>query len=309
MTAVLQLAKGYSPAKLGDAVYVSKKLDGVPIRINMRYDGDEAGWWVDSVKSRQDKPVPSTEFIVRYLRKTVDSALPNGLKHTNHLTFVGEVTHEHYTDFKNVSGIVRRQEPQSGLILNLFDFDDGQGKPFAYRLEAMRTIFSLAGYRVNFVRVVPQYAIRKEHIERTFDEILDEHDEGGVIRDADDKWQPGKRTWGYQKYVIDPTIDLRLHSYEEAISKDGEPLDMVGRMNFWYKGRVIGVGPGKLDYTERKYLWEEFKRVTMGNADTAYYREGFGPMACIKHKRDPSYEDLRQPTFQHWRDDKDTPDA
>ena len=301
MTATLQLAKGYNPAKLGDEVYVSKKLDGVPIRINLRYGGDEAGWWVDSVKSRQDKPVPSTEFIVRYLRKTVDSALPGGVKHTNKLTFVGEVTHEHYTDFKDVSGIVRRQEAQSGLILNLFDFDDGSGRSFAYRLEALRTIFRSAGYRTNFVRVVQQYAIRKEHIEQTFDKILNEHDEGGIIRDATETWQPGKRTWGYQKYVIDPTIDLCIHSYEEAHDQYGLPLGMVGRVNVWYKGRVIGVGPGKLDHAERKSLWQAWKNRA--------WVEGAGTMCCIKYKRDPSYSDLRQPTFQHWRYDKDEPDA
>ena len=301
MTATLQLAKGYNPAKLGDAVYVSKKLDGVPIRINLRYDGDEAGWWVDSVRSRQDKPVPSTEFLVRYLRKTVDSALPNGLKHTNHLTFVGEVTHEHYTDFKDVSGIVRRQEPQSGLILNLFDFDDGQGKPFSYRLEAMRTIFHLTRYRANSVCIVSQYAIRKEHIEQTFGKILNEHDEGGIIRDANEAWQPGKRTWGYQKYVIDPTIDLRIVGFEEAVNQHGEPMGMVGRVLASYQGRTIGIGPGKLTHNERMQEWVQYCN---RGQHIAHPR-----IACIKYKRDTSYSDLRQPTFQHWRYDKDEPDA
>ena len=300
MTATLQLAKGYNPAKLGDEVYVSKKLDGVPIRIDMRYYGDAAGWWVDSVKSRQDKPVPSTEFIVRYLRKTVDSALPSGVKHTNNLTFVGELTHEHYTDFKDVSGIVRRQEAQTGLLLNLFDFDDGQGKPFSYRLEALIHIFIRASYRTGFVRVIPQYAVRKEHIEQTFDKILDENDEGGVIRDANETWQPGKRTWGYQKYVIDPTIDLRIVGFEEAVDKNGEPMGMVGRVLASYHGRTIGVGPGKLTHKDRKALWSTYS--TSGIF-------AINALACIKYKRDPSYSDLRQPTFQHWRYDKDKPDA
>ena len=306
MTATLQLAKGYNPAKLGDEVYVSKKLDGVPIRVDMRYDGDEAGWWVDSVKSRQDKPVPSTEFIVRYLRKTVDSALPNGVKHTNRLTFVGEVTHEHYTDFKDVSGIVRRQEPQSGLILNLFDFDDGQGKPFAYRLEAMRTVFRLARYRTEFVRIVPQHAIYKNDIEPWMDQNLYHTDEGGVIRDAAETWQPGKRTWGYQKYVIDPTIDLRIVGLEEAVDQYGKPMGMAGRVIASYKGRNIGVGPGKLTHKERKDLWEAYNKMKLLFSN---HKEPLFKIACIKYKRDPSYDDLRQPTFQHWRYDKDEPDA
>jgi len=33
------------------------------------------------------------------------------------------------------------------------------------------------------------------------------------------------------------------------------------------------------------------------------------PIATIQYKEDASYEALREPTFQHWRHDKDTPDA
>ena len=300
MSAHLQLAKGYNPAKLGDKVFASVKLDGVPVRIDLRYDKE---WFVDSVLSRQGKPVPSTEFIVRNLRKAIQSALPSGLYWGKKLTFVGEVTHEHYKDFKDVSGIVRRQEPQTGLILNIFDFYDySKCDYFAWRYNCLKYIMDeLAVMRFSDVRVIRQYAISKKEIESFFDKTLYHTDEGGVIRDANDKWAPGKRTWGYQKYLIEPTIDLHITGFEEARDQHGEPMGMVGRVLASYQGRTIGVGPGKLTHNERMQLWVEY--CNKGQHIT------HPRIACIKYKKDPSYTDLRQPTFQHWRYDKDEPDA
>ena len=299
MSAHLQLAKGYNPSKLSDRLFASVKLDGVPIRIDMRYDEE---WFVDSVLSRQGKPVPSTEFLVRDLRKIIQSALPNGLDWGDRLSFVGEVTHEDYKDFKDVSGVVRRQEPQTGLILNLFDYCDySKRDDFAYRWNALcYVMLELAQFRSNYVRPVVQVAIRKAGVDELFNSMLAIDDEGGVIRDAEDKWAPGKRTWGYQKYVIDPTIDLRITGFEEAVDQHGNPMGMVGRVLASYHGRTIGVGPGKLTHKERKNLWHKY--CTSGVF-------AINALACIKYKRDPSYNDLRQPTFQHWRYDKDEPDA
>ena len=300
MSAHLQLAKGYNPDKLSDKVFASVKLDGVPVRIDMRYDGE---WFIDSVLSRQGKPVPSTEFIVRDLRKIVQSALPDGLAWGNKLSFVGEVTHESYKDFKDVSGVVRRKEPQTGLILNLFDYCDySKRDDFAYRWNALLfVLLELAHFRSNSVRAVDQIAITKSGIAELFNSMLFVDDEGGIIRDANDKWAPGKRTWGYQKYVVDPTIDLRITGFEEAVDKHGEPMGMVGRVLASYQGRTIGVGPGKLTHNERMQEWVQY--CNHGQHIT------HPRLACIKYKRDPSYSDLRQPTFQHWRYDKDEPDA
>lgn len=300
MSAHLQLAKGYNPDKLGDKVFASVKLDGVPVRIDLFY---YKKWFVGSVLSRQGKPVPSVQFLVRNLIRVVQSALPNGLDWGNKLTFVGEVTHEHYKDFKDVSGIVRRQEPQTGLILNIFDYCDyGKRDGFAWRYNNLQYIMNeLAVLRFQGVRVVKQYAIKRDQIDEMFLALLSPYDEGGVIRDANDKWAPGKRTWGYQKYLIEPTIDLHITGFEEAVDKHGEPMGMVGRVLASYQGRTIGVGPGKLTHNERMQLWVEY--CNKGQHIT------HPRIACIKYKRDPSYTDLRQPTFQHWRYDKDEPDA
>ena len=65
-----------------------------------------------------------------------------------------------------------------------------------------------------------------------------------------------------------------------------------------YKGTEIGIGPGRLTHDERTALWVHFQTGMLHKR-----------MAQIKYKSDDSYDALRQPTFQFWRDDKETPDA
>jgi hypothetical protein len=71
-------------------------------------------------------------------------------------------------------------------------------------------------------------------------------------------------------------------------------MDMIGRINCWYKGQIIGVGPGKLTHAERREL-----------AKAPMVLTGYNRIAKVQYKKDDSYEALRQPTFQCWRDDKD----
>ena len=65
-----------------------------------------------------------------------------------------------------------------------------------------------------------------------------------------------------------------------------------------YKGTEIGIGPGRLTHAERIELWV--------HSQTGMFNKR---MAQIKYKADDSYDALRQPTFQFWRDEKDEPDA
>jgi ATP-dependent DNA ligase len=153
------------------------------------------------------------------------------------------------------------------------------------------------------VRRIPQIACMKSDVEGIAKAFMREKPtaEGMVIRDANGKFEPGKRTWCYQKYVPRPTIDLRVVDFEEATTEAGEPKGMVGRVIVSYKGKEIGCGPGKLTHAERTILWNDFTVWGIDCLET--------PIATIQYKEDASYEALREPTFQHWRDDKDTPDA
>jgi ATP-dependent DNA ligase len=299
MTKTLQLAKGFDLTKLSDQVYVSEKLDGVPIRMDININ--DMGPSINAV-TRQNEQSISTLFLQSKMLQQISAS---GLDYGDY-TFVGEVTHEDYKDFKDVSGVVRRQSPQSGLVYNIFDFADHSrvGDTFAQRILAAQLLITPNAYR----RIIPQTAIDKHDVIEWMEKNISVTAEGGVVRDAFDKWAPGKRTWGYQKYVLDPTIDLNIVRVEEATSETGVPLGMAGRLVAEYKGREIGIGPGKLSHNERKEVFAEYKQWQSAIA-SGYKETKWKIIACIKYKRDPSYSDLRQPTFQHWRFDKDEADA
>ena len=287
MTKVLQLAKPYTPAKLSKRVLVSEKLDGVPIRFDVHKTaaGDVA---VKPPRTRQDEHCKSVEFISKKLAYIVSVGpfLPGDY------SFVGEVTHEDYKDFKDVSGVVRRQEPQTGLILNLFDFHrEGNDTGFDGRQYILNLLIPVS----HTIRVVKQTAIMVDEIDAWMEANLPDGAEGGVIRSEDDLWAPGKRTWGYQKYLKKPTIDLWITGCEEA---KGSHAGSAGRLLASYKGGTIGVGPGKLTHDERKQVLSYFS--TPGATKR---------MAKIQYKEDASYVALREPTFQHWHDGKSEADA
>jgi len=290
MTKVLQLAKPYTPEKLDDDVLCSIKHDGVPIRVTV--DVHHSGVSMVSAKTRQDEDAVSCKFVVNDLLRRFD----NGRVKHGRYDIVGEVLHEHHVDFKDISGVVRRQTPQTGLIFHAFDFVSSIAPEHNFGQRAFALQY-LIRTNTEYVRCVAQRACKKDQIDDVFATMLRPSDEGGIVRSASDLWKPGKRTWGYQKYVFDPTIDLRIVGFEEATSEAGVPLGMVGRVLASYKGKTIGIGPGKLTHDERKELWSD-RHMAMPHC-----------IATIKYKRDPSYTALRQPTFQHFRPDKNTPDA
>lgn len=286
MTATIQLAKPYTPKKLEEWVYISEKLDGVPIVVTVT----AKGW---TAETRQGEAVPSCANLCQQLYENLQSRA-----FADTLVFVGEVTHATLHDFKDVSGVVRRQSVQKDLVLNLFDYYDGLEEPFcdrAVKLAVCNWFFDGVD-----IRVIPQYYVRRDDVELEFVALLPAGAEGGVIRNPSDKWAPGKRTWGYQKYVKDPTLDLWAWGATEAVSDTGVGLGMVGAVLVGYRGELVPVGAGKLTHEERRELW------ATTNVHGQFVKDR---MCTIKHKRDESYTGLRQPTFQHWRDDKDEADA
>lgn len=310
MTKTIQLAKPYTKNKLGQNVYLSEKLDGVPVRIDLRVNPFGNRCSLITMRTRQDEHPQSCQIVLGKLRQRVDnwlSSRPEDIraKWANAImTFVGEVTSEHYTDFKDVSGVVRRQTPQDGLILNLFDFN---ATPHNFPADFAKRHFMLTQIingNTREVRIVAQIPVDRELIDGVFDAFMREkpNAEGMVVRDANGKFEPGKRTWCYQKLLKKPTIDLVIVGFEEAVSETGQPKGMVGRVIASYKGKEIGVGPGKLTHDERTVLWHAFCF-----APNSFRKER--RIATIQYKEDKSYDALREPTFQHWRQDKDTPDA
>lgn len=295
----IPLAKGFSEKHLSFPVIVSRKYDGVPVRIDITEDG-----W--TTQTRQGKPMPSVETLVQEFVDEFTKYIDG-----RPVTLIGEVIQWNNpgADFKDTSGIVRRQYDQSDQLgIMLFDCQAEPYEEYSERIRWMKQNIGGSVYgiqlhqRVSTVQCWDMPSMK--HLLALQDELMREnpHWEGLVARNHDDPWSPGKRSWGYQKMLQEPTIDLRIVGVEEAIDKDGNPKGMAGRLIASYKGGEIGIGPGKLTHAERVSLWAEWVKY-----EGCY--DGWPRMAQIKYKRDDSYDALRQPTFQFWRDDKETPDA
>lgn len=300
--ASIPLAKTYNPDKLSYPVYLSVKLDGVPVRMDYHSDGSYENTEV-KVQTRQGKPVRSID---NQVNKFKDDLYAGGLRGGH--TFVAEVTHKSTTcsetgtvkhlPFKDVSGLVRRDQQCDGLILNIFDYVP-QACPdmlWSARWSVLRSIQDSLDTKNGWASRVHQRAIYgqtdlEESLESLFQALWDA--EGFIVRSHDAVWSPGSRRWDYQKVVREPTVDLMIVDAEEAMSKDGQPLEMVGKLLADFQGEVIAIGPGKLSHAERRKMYMEL-------AFGSYVPR----LAKIKYKKDASYSKLRQPTFQCWRDDK-----
>jgi ATP-dependent DNA ligase len=169
------------------------------------------------------------------------------------------------------------------------------------------------------IRRVPSVTVQDDAaVQTAFEALLTAFPacEGAVMHSFGKPFQPGKRVWGTQRLKPNPTIDLRIIDFEEAVSQSGEPLGMVGRLNAELNrmqpiasnqkgeiGRarcvttVVGVGPGALTHDQRKALWKLQK---MGKWKPT--------IAEVKYMTDESYAALRQPTFVRFRTDKAVPD-
>lgn len=282
--ATIPLATSFNPGYFKGRVVLMEKYDGVPIRV--RLEGGE----VAEATTRPGKPLTaSVAHLVDAVAEVFGDQFPDR-------EFVMEVQHPEVKTFKDVSGMVRKDEPRPELYGVVFDMSGGEG--FLDRLEMLSQTLMRVGDRLfsPATVVLPEMPDNLEG-DKLFIQYVSttpkEYFEGWIVRCADDPYEPNKRQKGYQKLVIEPTVDLKIVGFEEAVSKDGEPLGMVGRLIAEYKGEKIGIGPGKLTHAERRELF------------TTPFASG--RIAEIKYKRDPSYDALRQPTFQHWRDDKDTP--
>jgi len=303
----IPLAKSFAPKKLVYPVMLSEKYDGVPVAVTLRVDS--AGIPAEyTIRTRQNEPCKSCETVVDEWM-TTNMSFFEGFpgKHT----MVGE-------SFKDTSGIARRQEDQGTMLSwGIFDYfwdggDMSYYDRFTYFCDKMQT--------TEHAFCIPFYTVRDEAELNALFEVFTRNNpkaEGMVARSADDIFNPGKRSWGYQKLLYEPTIDLFVVGVTEAVDKQKKPKNMVGGLVVSYKGTLSKVGAGKMTHKERTALFadvyrNEASRVNTGlpgSPNEVWYGFPEPRMAEIKHKADDSYDALRQPTFQHWRYDKDKPDA
>jgi len=313
--ATIPLSTGLNLDYFEEEIVVMEKFDGVPIRVKI----GEGGELVESTTRPGEQTVSSVQHLVEEAVAIFGGEGP--------CEVVFEVQHPTVKTFKDVSGMVRKDQPCEELYGVVWDCEDGQ--PFF--LQRLRGIDILIDgyypYKDKIPRLLrcPPYTIveagDKEAYEGEKQDIRYKSDtpsayfEGWIARCTMDPFIPNKRQKGFQKDVIEPTVDLKIVGFEEATAtkdrpedglKKGDGLGMVGRVIAEYRGARIGVGPGKLSHDERRELWSEWVH-WQSTIASGYKTTEWSRIAEVKHKRDPSYAALRQPTFQHWRDDKTEP--
>lgn len=289
---VIMLANTYKKdSQLIFPLVFSEKLDGVAADF-YGVDAIEGELNV-RVRSRQDEPIVSVDHIRQFLH----DKLPNRA----HLICELYIPNK---KFKDISGLVRRQEQSPSLLAFVYDYyvEGEEDKTYVERMNQMAAV--LGKYIVPDIKTCPVQFIAAvkvdnlddfKKVEQKFFELRP-FAEGMVIRSLNEKshYKMGWRSPGMLKHKVNNTIDLVISGFEEAISKDDKPLGMVGRIIASYKGQQIGVGPGKLKHSERKELFK----------NQAQY---IGKIAEIVYMPDDSYEALREPRFYRWREDKINP--
>ena len=270
----------------------SEKLDGVPAV----FTGHQVGTMhiIDS-RTRQGEPVHSTDHIKQWLWGKLD---------VGH-SLVGELYIPGLA-FKDISGHVRKAKLNENIALYVWDYVLPDEPNMSYQQRMSALVESDIGNWIYDDSKGPVRIITGRHI-GSEEELLSycqdfsskyPDKEGLIFRHLhgeDSTWNPGKRSWGFQRYKTEETVDLRLTGFFPAVdAKTGESKKMAGRLVCDYKGKAIGVGPGALSHDERKAIYDSPSDFMQQIIEVAY-------------KPDPSYDALREARFKRWRHDKTEP--
>ena len=225
--------------------------------------------------------------------------------------------------FKDSSGIIRRKEPDAdtarviGLIFDANIMCNAR-ETYYIRITQLQNVLyavnaqlAVLGKRKEFF-AVPMFVVQDvKGVEPAFDIYNDmiKNLEGMMLHSLAKPWKPGTRAIGMSRYKPQPTIDLEVVSFEEAISEAGHGLGMLGRVNVRLRRRlpggalresIVGIGPGKLTHKEREDWW----KAAHPAPDKMFRYAPDQLFAEIKYMPDAAYEALRQPTVQRFRTDK-----
>ena len=291
--ATVMLGKTAKPKLIDTASWytVSEKLDGQPVRIKWNRDTRK----LEAV-TRQDKPVTSIDHILDSLYNQVSDI-------SGDIGGYPEIAGELYIPglgSAEISGKARKHETCPDLKLYMFpEFQDGlcptEHVRFIPYVSVSGGMLSEELFNIHGEISVSQW-LHDSLSPFTINKHTSEAFEGYIARLVGDEWTHGKRSNNYLKIIEDPTIDLRVVGFEEAVSKEGAPLGRVGAFVCEWKGETCKVGAGKLSHAEASALLQQFV--------------GDGISSCapliieVKYKQDAKYTSPRQPTFQRFRYDK-----
>lgn len=308
----MELAKNWDPAKANKVLpaYAQIKYDGVPLTFTRPADNGPV-----VALTRQNEQALSVPHLLEVAELLLNTP---GASFTAECFVPG-------LSFKNSSGIIRRQTPDADTALIrgvIFDANPMNRPKDAYmtrfkQMEVLITPLNGTGFQIapyKLVSTVEEVEIMWETLQQLTKLAGGAELEGMMMHSLTKPFAPGKRCWGMSRYKPQPTIDLQVIRYVEAVSEAGDPLGMLGRVEVALRRRIdgnvvsseVGIGPGKLSHDERKAIWQ---------AATPVLASGLGPrtpatktFAEIKYMPDPSYDALRQPTVQRLRTDKEEGD-
>ena len=289
------LAATFNPEKAQYPLMLSEKIDGVAADFYCVVRMNSIEW---RCRSRDNKPVLSVQHILDCLTNIVEPIAG--------LHIIGEL-HIQGKDFKDISGISRRHVADDDtelLRLNIYDlYIEGQeDTDYIKRYDSIiKHVPNAMSYPIR--RVPSRYVNNPQEFDAEYARIVKANNskrptgcEGIIVRiptGKDSYYRVAKRPRGFAKLKSIETVDLPIIGYEEAAdAKTNEPLGMVGRLVAKYKGKEIGVGPGKLTHKERIELFDTWPLWK-------------GRVAEIAYMPDTSYTALREPRFWYWRPDKD----
>lgn len=300
----IELLKPWETDKMVFPGEVQPKIDGVPIRIR-NMGGYYFAW------TRDNERVESMDHIIDWVQQYMP--LEQGQ------SIVGEC-YVPGMPFKDISGLVRtkkhKMKPGAGyqrVFILVFDAQVGTAESYNGRIGLARMMIRKGvnehGSDYPPVRCMPSILVRDiEQAEMARQTLMATQPtlEGVCYHSYAKPFQPGTRRWDTQKWKPEPTLDVMVTGFEQAVDKFGVAKPEIGGVHiFWheYQGgelvKVVGkAGPGRLKKSERIKLWADY---VAGKFEPA--------IAEVKYMLDATYDGLRQPTFQHWRKDKQDVDT
>lgn len=280
-------AKAQEQLDLGDGNWVFQhKFDGchaiVLVGIN-----------VVRIFSREGKECFSMPHIAEHFRKT---SAPN-------MVYFGEAYHPDM-EFKDISGMFRRQKPQDDLHFFMFDavtlqeFRAGSSsRAYVDRIKALRVVGS------GMAQVIPPRLFTNQvtawaEAARLRDTTGWKYGLDGLMaKQIEGTWEAGVDRQGRQLKLKDHiSVDLEV---VDIVEGQGKFEGMVGALVVNWRGKSVEISGGKLTNEERKrYFFDSYSPPEGGIVGKIVEVHALGLTPAGQ---------LREPRFQRIRDDKTEP--
>lgn len=275
-------AKAQEQLDLGDGNWTFQhKFDGCHVIVMV-------GINVVRIFSREGKECFSMPHIAEHIRKT---SAPN-------MVYFGEAYHPNM-EFKDISGMFRRQKPQDELFFFPFDavtlqeFRTGSSsRAYIDRIKALRVIGNAAEQVVpaNLYRDQASALEAAAHLRSTtgWKWGLD----GLMAKQVEGTWEAGVDRQGRQLKLKDHlSLDLEVCG---LVNGEGKFDGMIGALRVYWRGQPVQISGGKLTNDERQLYWQN-PDLLVGKI-VEVHALGLTPDGK-----------LREPRFQRIRDDKTEP--